>query len=161
MDTVDNLSVLPDTDKLEEKIIDALNYLVLLEAMVKEGKMTLIANVPYDEGLVKYLKLFAEVEHETFKWCKECGWPFVTCKRYQEDICVECSGTNSSWNVALRQEQQEEYMKKISNWMFDETARSSGNQTESIKIDPESLSDTAEPPPSQREPSPLRGTRET
>jgi len=84
--------------------------------------MMLIANVPYDEGLVKYLKLFAEVENETFKWCKKCGWPFVTCKRYQEDICVECSGTNRSWNVALRQEQQEEYIREIRNWMFDKTA---------------------------------------
>jgi len=37
MDTVDNLSVLPDTAKLEEKIT-ALNYLVLLEPKVKERK---------------------------------------------------------------------------------------------------------------------------
>ena len=73
--------------------------------------MTLVANQPWDELVREDLKLFASRVGETYKECSSCGCPFVTCKTYQEDLCVECSGTYESYNREKRREQQRIYQR--------------------------------------------------
>lgn len=71
--------------------------------------MTLIASIPYDETIIPYLQRYAEISHEEFKFCVKCGVPFVTCKAYREDICVECSNTYNPRDREKRRVQQLEY----------------------------------------------------
>jgi len=74
--------------------------------------MTLTANIAWDESVIESLQLYAQKSKEQFKFCAKCGWPFVTCKAYQEDICVECSNMYHTWDRERRLKEQREYARK-------------------------------------------------
>jgi hypothetical protein len=71
--------------------------------------MMTIPAIGWDARVERFMFRMQTVLHCELDYCSNCGWPYYKHGKYQEDVCVECSGTYNTWDREKRQKAQREY----------------------------------------------------
>ena len=94
--------------------------------------MTIMAHIPWTDETKANLRAYAHRIHEDYRECLKCGCPYVTSGRYQEALCVECSGTYNTWDRERRQYWQREYKKKYKRVEIDRRRKENKDERQNI-----------------------------